>query len=125
MPGSSYEWTDQIYSCRGRYVEQTCTVVEQTVVQAAVADACSFVDAGSDIRCAEPGGVSGVVGLLLLRLALRSHPRPVVLDLAICRGGVPSQDGSDQTGHRRGRGEAAVPGLDRSECDASGCRQGA
>src|SRR5260370_18987078 len=92
MPGSSYEWTDQIYSCRGRYVEQTCTVVEQTVVQAAVADACSFVDAGSYIRGAEPGGVSGVVVLLLLRLSLRSQPRPVELDLEIFRGGVPHPD---------------------------------
>src|SRR5260370_42452126 len=61
--------------------------VEQTV-QTTVADACSFVGAGSHIRCAEPGGVSGVVGLLLLRLALRSHPRPVVLDLPICLGAV-------------------------------------
>ena len=74
---------------------------------------CSSEGSGSYIRCAEPGGVRGVVVLLRLRLALRSHPRPVVLDLAICRGVVPSQDGSDQTGHRRGRGEAAIPGLDR------------
>src|SRR5260370_1306763 len=92
----------------------------QFAVEAAVADACSFVGADSHIRCAEPGGVSGVVVLLRLRVALRSHPRPVVLDLAICRGVVPSQDGGDQAGHWRGRGEAAVPGLDR---DPSATRQ--
>ena len=69
--------------------------VEQTV-QTTAADAYSCEGSGSYIRCAEPGGVSGVVVLLLLRLALRSHPGPVVLDLAICRGVVPSQDGSDQ-----------------------------